>query len=652
MDQQLELLKDEALTGRLSRRSVLKRSMALGLSAPVIASLLAACGGDEDEPAETDANPTTPPSTGQATEAPAEATEPADSAATEPADADATEEPMGDATATEGTGGSEPAGERGGGGHLQLLWWQAPTILNSHLAQGTKDFDAARPCLEPLADVSDDGSLVAVLADEIPSLENGMVSEDGLSVTWTLRQDVMWHDGEPFNAEDVVFTYNWIVDEGNTATTLGSYENIATVEAPDDYTVVVTFSRPNPAWFEAFVGINGRILPEHIMSEYMGAAGREAPFNLAPTGTGPYKVVEFRSGDVALYEINENYWAPGKPFFDTVEMKGGGDATAAARAALQSGDADYSWNLQVEAEVLQQLQDEGDGTLLIISGVQVERIILNFTDPNVEVDGAKSELGNPHPFHIDPLVRQAFALACDRDTVANQLYGPSGAPTSNWLVAPEAFVSPNTSYEFNLERAAELLDEAGWVLEGNQRAKDGVQMSILYQTSVNSVRQRTQEIIKQAMESLGIPVEIKAIEASIYFSSDAGNPDTLSHFYTDWEMYTNSPSIPYPIAYAEEGLSIEPSDIAQKANDWAGSNSSRWQNDEYNEAYTAAQTELDPDKQAELFITMNDLIVNEVAMIPLVHRNSVSAHRPDLDVGSPSRWTSELYDIANWKRNE
>jgi peptide/nickel transport system substrate-binding protein len=233
------------------------------------------------------------------------------------------------------------------------------------------------------------------------------------------------------------------------------------------------------------------------------------------------------------------------------------------------------------------------------------------------------------------------------------LYGAAGDATSNWLVAPDAFVSPNTSFEFDIDGAAALLDEAGWVLEGNQRAKDGVQMSILYQTSVNSLRQRTQEIIKQACESIGIPVEIKAIEASVYFSSDAGNPDTLSHFYADWEMYTNGPSTPYPIGYAEEGLSANPdTDLAQKSNNWAASNALRWQNAEYNEAYAAAQTELDADAQAELFITMNDLIVNEGAIIPLVHRASVSARGADLDVGSPSRWTSELYDIANWRRNE
>ncbi len=654
MDRQLELLKDEALTGRLSRRSILKRSMALGLSAPVIASLLAACG-EEDEPA--DAESTTPPSTGQATEAPAEATDaPADATeapddATEEPETGATEEPSGDATATEGTG-AEPAGERGGGGPLRLLWWQAPTILNSHLAQGTKDFDASRLVLEPLADVADDGSLVAFLAEEVPSLENGQVAEDGLSVTWTLRQDVTWHDGEPFTADDVVFTYEWVSDEATTAVTLGSYETIASIEATDDYTVLITFNQPNPAWFEAFVGSNGRILPEHIMRDFIGESGREAPFNLAPIGTGPYKIVEFRPGDVATYEINENYWQPGKPFFDSIELKGGGDATSAARSALQTGEVDYAWNLQVEAQVLEQLESEGDGTLLIIPGTAVERIILNFADPDIEVNGARSEPANPHPFNTDSAVREAFKLLCDRDSVATQLYGPTGEATSNWLVAPDAFVSPNTTYEFNVDRAAEILDEAGWTLVDGQRQKDGVPIQILYQTSVNSVRQRTQEIIKQACESIGIPIEIKAIEASVYFSSDAGNPDTLSHFYADWEMYTNNPSTPYPIAYAEEGLSANPeTDLAQQSNNWAASNSMRWQNDEFNAAYAAAQTELDPEVQAELFITMNDLIVNDGAMIPLVHRASVSAHGADLEVGSPSRWTSELYDVVNWRRN-
>jgi peptide/nickel transport system substrate-binding protein len=627
--------------GQLSRRAVLKRAMVMGLSAPVIAGLLAACGGDDDEGDDAPDATNTTASAAQPTEAPEEEEE------EESPEADATEAPEEEeAEPTATTQAAAPPAEAGGGGLLKLLWWQAPTILNSHLAQGTKDYDAAGLCNESLANVAADGSLVPRLAASIPSLEDGSVSEDGTSVTWTLREGVTWHDGEPFTAEDVAFTYTYLIDELTTSTTQGAYQAVESVEVIDDLTVKVNFTEPNPAWFGPFVGSLGMIIPEHVMADFVGAAARDAPFNLAPIGTGPYKVVEFRPGDVVLYERNENYWDPGKPFFDTVEMKGGGDAASAARAALVSGEVDFAWNLQVEAEILNQMEQEGDGLLVPISSPNVERILVNFTDPNTEVNGARSEPTTQHPFLQFLDVRQALTYAIDRDTIATQLYGPTGTATTNILVAPDAFASPNTSATFDVAQAGEMLEAAGWT--GSPRSKDGVEMSILYQTSANTVRQKTQEIVKQAFEEIGIPVEIKAIDAAVYFSSDAGNPDTASHFYADFEMYTNGPSSPYPISYMTGFISINPEvDLAQQSNAWAGTNEMRWVNQEYNELYQ--QVELDPDTQAELFIGMNDLIVNEVAQIPLVHRASVVAHRADLEGVEGSGWDSNAWNIKNWR---
>ncbi len=363
-------LRAEALAGQLSRRLVLKRAMALGLSAPVIAGLLAACGGDEEETA--DADPTSPSSTGSDSEATAEPE--AEGDATEATDGGDTETP-----ADAGSGG----GQRGGGGQVRLIYWQAPTIINPHLAQGTKDYHASRVCLEPLIEFDDDLNPIFYLATEYPSLENETLAEDGTWVIWKLREGVKWHDGEDFTADDVKFTYDWIVSEGNSATTLGVYINVDSVEVVDDYTVKVNFKSPDPLWFDPFRGHNGLILPEHIYKDYMGAEGRNAPANLMPVGTGPYKVVDFRPGDVVLYEIFMDYWEEGKPFFDSVEMKGGGDAASAARSVLQTGEADWAWNLVVEPQVLNQLVDAGEGELSITPGTFYERILINFADPNV-----------------------------------------------------------------------------------------------------------------------------------------------------------------------------------------------------------------------------------------------------------------------------
>jgi peptide/nickel transport system substrate-binding protein len=647
-------LREQALLGQLSRRSVLKRAMALGLSAPVIAGLLAACGGDDDdddEPAATAGGGQADPT---ATTAEAEPTE-AEEEEAEPTEAEAEEEPTEAETEASPTAASsgetdvEPGQGRGVGDLLRILYWQAPTILNSHFAQGDKDTSAASLVLEPLLTINSAGEFIPVLIAEIPTLENGGLSEDGMSVTYKLKEGIVWSDGEPFTAEDVQFTFEWVTNTETSATTIATYEVIESIDVIDDLTAQVNFKAPNPEWFGPFgTSYGGHVIPKHILQDFTGAAARDAEFNLRPTGTGAYMVADFRPGDVVIYEINENYRDETRPYFQTVELKGGGDATGAARAAMQSGETDWGWNLQVEKAVLDEMSASAEtGELVITPGQSIERILVNFADPNTEVDGARSEPSTQHPYNQFLEVRQAMAMGCDRDTIAEQLYGAAGQATANLLVSPERFVSPNTSYTFDTEAASQMLEDAGWT--GNPRAKDGVEMRALYQTTINPVRQKTQEIIKQAWESMGVPTELKSIDAGVYFSSDAGNPDTAAHFYADYEMYTNGPASPYPIAYMAGWKSTDPAvDIAQKANNWSGANYERWVNEEYNVLYEQATQELDPDTQAELFIAMNDMVVNEVVEIALVHRNGVSAASSKLRGYERSVYETDIFDVVNW----
>ncbi|RIK37221.1 MAG: peptide ABC transporter substrate-binding protein [Chloroflexi bacterium] len=640
-----DLLREDVLSGRLSRRSALKRATALGLSAPVVAALLAACGGDDD-----DETPAATPTTGAAATTPTAA--PAGPTSTTAAGAP---------TATMGTAATPttpmqsgtPGHGRGVADLLRILYWQAPTNLNPHFSQGTKDSAAASLVLEPLLEVDADGVLQPILAAEVPSYENGGVAVDGLSVTYKLRSDVVWSDGTPFTADDVRFTWEYTTNPDASTTTIGTYQVIRDVEVVDEHTVTLHFANPTPGWFTPFAtGFGGHILPKHLLQDATGVAARDAPFNLMPVGTGPYLVRDFKPGDVVVYDLNENYREPDKPYFKRVELKGGGDATSAARAALQSGEVDWAWNLQVEASVLQDIQASGDGVLLISPGTSVEQILVNFADPNTEVDGARSEPSTNHPFFSERPVRQALALACDRATIASQFYGPTGEPTANILVAPPKFASTNLTYTFDTDAANALLDSAGWVRDGDVRKKDGVEMSILYQTSINPVRQKTQELNKQNFEAIGIKTELKSIDAGVYFSSDAGNPDTASHFYADLEMFTNGPTSPYPTNYMLAWRSSDPAiDLAQKSNDWSGTNYNRWVNADYNDLFAQALVELDADRQAELFIAMNDLVVNEVAMVPLVWRLGVAAHNAKLrgfDSMGNSPWTPDVRNIADW----
>jgi len=537
--------------------------------------------------------------------------------------------------------------KRGGGGALKVLWWQAPTLLNPHFAVGTKDQEASRIFYEPLAGWDAEGNLVPMLAAEIPDTENDGLSRDGLSVTWKLKPNVRWHDGKPITADDLVFNWEYASDPATAAVTIATYNKVK-VEKVDPLTVRVRFQKPTPYWADAFVGTRGMIIPKHLFEAYKGDKSRDAPSNLKPVGTGPYKFVSFNPGDLVRGELNPEYHEENRPFFDTIEMKGGGDAVSAARAVLQTGEYDYAWNMQVEDEILQRLEKGGRGRVDIDPGGAIEHIQFNNTDPWTEVDGERSSMKTKHPTLSDPAVRQALTLLVDRKSVQAYIYGRTGIATGNFLNNPEKYRSKNTKWEFNIDKANQILDEAGWKRGSDGvRAKDGKKLSFVYQTSINAPRQKNQQIVKQACQKAGIEVELKSIMASVYFSSDVANPDTYAKFYTDIQMYNTTMTEPDPGFFMNQFTSAE---ISSKENKWQGRNITRWKSDEYDKLFREADNELDPVKRATLFIRMNDLVCNTPVVIPIVNRPKVQAVSHKLHAPG-SGWDNDLWNLKDWYRD-
>ncbi|MFN8498341.1 MAG: peptide ABC transporter substrate-binding protein [Anaerolineae bacterium] len=549
------------------------------------------------------------------------------------------------------TAAAAAAGGRGKGDQLKVLYWQAPTILNTYLSQGTKDQHAASIVTEPLAWFGPDGKAVPALAAEIPTRENGGLSADGKTVTWKLKPGVKWSDGSDFTADDVVFTYQYNADEKTASTQASQTKGIDKVEAVDKNTVKITFKESNPNPFQIFVGNLSPIIQKKQFQDYMGEKAKDAPGNLKPIGTGPYKVDDFKPGDVVTYSINENYRDASKPFFKTVQLKGGGDATSAARAAFQTGEVDYAWNLQVPWAALGPLvtASGAKADLVTATSANVERILINFADPNKEVDGAKSEPSTKHPALSDPKVRQALKLAIDNTQIANQLYGKAGVGTCNLVVGVPDYESKNTACKQDIDKANALLDEAGWKKGADGiREKDGQKLKLVYQTTVNPVRQATQDLVKAQWAKIGVDTELKSVNAGVFFSSDAGNPDTASKFYTDVEMYTNAPDQPDPTNYLDGFTTKE---IAQKSNEWRGSNPTRYSNPEYDKLVEQLRVELDPKKRADLIIKANDILINDVVSIPLVARNfPLAGKAKDIKGYIANSWDSELWNIQDWSR--
>ena len=555
-----------------------------------------------------------------------------------------------DARPAAGTEGQE----RGAGGELRIIQWQAPSSLSALQATGDKDNLGAAPVSESLMARLPDATLIPVLIKEVPTVDNGLLAEDLKTVTFNLLEGVTWSDGEPFTADDVKFTWEWVMDDANAAPLQALWVPIEDIEVKDDLTAVVHFTDANPSWADAFTGMGSTVIyPRHILE----GGGQEAndAFRLTPIGTGPYVVESFSPNDQVTYAVNENYREPNKPFFERVILKGGGDPASAARAVIQTGEYEYAWNLSVEPEVLKAMEgDDTPGVLDVRPGTSVERININFSDPNTEVDGQKSHFGTPHPILSDDAVRQAMRLGIDRQKIADSFFfgGDLEPAVVNILVGIPAMESPNQELSYDPDQAKQLLEDAGWTGDGT-RKKDDLELKLRLTTTVNQVRQKIQQVVKANLEEIGFEIALEQVDSGIFFDSSPGNDQSNTHFYTDMNMFTSGVGAPPPVAFMIRWYAgPDNEEIAQKENGWAGRNIHRWKNDEYEALYEQARIESDPEKLADLFIQMNDIVIDNNVVIPLVSPGNKQAFSRTLNADNLgiSPFEFDYWNIANWNR--
>ena len=543
-------------------------------------------------------------------------------------------------------------GERGRDGEVRIIYWQAPSIMNPFLSGGTKDVEAASLVIEPLMRYNSSGELVPWLVEEVPTVENGGVSEDLTSITYKITPGITWSDGTPFTSADVKFTYDYCTNPDGGCAQVTKFEGVESVETPDEQTVVVNFAEPTPVPYGPFVGGESPIIQAAQFADCMGAnAPTCTEQNYNPIGTGPFVVTDFRPNDVITLEANENYREEGKPAFASVLFKGGGDATAAGRAVMETGEFDYAWNLQLAPEVISQMEAGGQGVPVAGFGPLVERIMLNNTNPDPSLPPEERSVVRPHPFLGDEAVYKAMSMAIDRPLLVEIGYGEAGKVGCNWVPAPEAFAS--TTFDCStqdMEGAKAMLEEAGYTDsdgDGIRETPDGQPMSILYQTSTNAVRQDFQALIKQWWEELGIETELRNVDSSVFFGGDPGSPDTFQKFYADVEMYANTFNGTDPQAYLANGLCDK---APSPATQWQGENISRFCDEEYDALWAELSKTADMTERTTIAKQLNDMIIERGGMIPLVHRGRLSAHANSLGGIDLNVWDSELWNAADWYR--
>jgi peptide/nickel transport system substrate-binding protein len=371
------------------------------------------------------------------------------------------------------------------------------------------------------------------LVTELPSIENGGLSEDGKIITMNLRDDIVWSDGTPITAEDFVFTYNMIMDPGNSVASVYPYDYIASVEAPDERTVVVTFSEPFAPWLAL---LWRGVMPKHILEPVFEAEGTidEAEWNRAPTvGCGPYNFAEWESGSYMRFVKNPNYWL-GQPNIDEIYFQFVPD-DASQTAALIAGDADLGTFPPIsDVPTL----EAGDVKVMVQSSGYEEGWFFNFRD--VASPGVK-----------DVVVRQAIAMAIDREAINEDLLLGLTKPVETlWdPIAASGYVSPDIEpWPYDPEAAKQLLEDAGYVDsdgDGIREDLDGNPLTLTHGTTIREIRQDNQAVCQQYLREVGIDLQILSYDADLFFGSYSdGSPAALGE--VDIMEWSDSTMFPDP----------------------------------------------------------------------------------------------------------
>jgi peptide/nickel transport system substrate-binding protein len=468
------------------------------------------------------------------------------------------------------------------------------------------------------------------MVTELPSMENGGISEDGKTITMHLRDDMKWSDGTPLTSEDFIFTAEMAVNPANAVASTYPYDKIANITAPDEYTVVVTFAEPFAPWLAT---LWHGVLPAHILRPVFEAEGTidNADWNLNPTvGCGPYVLETWESGSFARFVRNDNWWGE-EPKIDEIFFRFVPD-DASQVAALQAGDGDI-------------------GTFIAYSDVPTlqQNGIRIVTQPSGYNEGlfflVNSEIG--HPALTDVRVRQAIAMGIDRVSMNEDLLlGLTQVPASFWDALPFYNDPPLENYPYDPAAAQALLDEAGWVdSNGNGvRDKDGVELELTYGTTIREIRQNAQAVIQQQLAQIGIAVEILSYDADIFFSSYGDNGPAATG-QVDIMEWSDGPIFPDPDIYYWLCSEIPSAEYPD------GSNWFFLCDQQLNDLIELQSTQVDADARQQTISQINQIFHDQVYWLGLWQDPDVWAVGPRVENFRVSGVTP-LFSLVEWDLSE
>ncbi|MBN1315940.1 MAG: peptide ABC transporter substrate-binding protein [Anaerolineales bacterium] len=519
------------------------------------------------------------------------------------------------------------------GGTVIVALYQEPTTLNPYLVKQGAATRVMKTLLEGLLGIDPDGNYYPVLANQVPTLENGGISADGLQVTYNLRAGVKWSDGQPVRAQDVVFTWNAIMNADNQVITRSGYDKIESVEAVDDSTVVIQFSE----FYAPFLTLFDFILPEHVLGDL--ADMNNAGFNQHPVGTGPFMVAEWQPGDYILLAANPNYREENKPYLDQLIFKIVPSRETGV-AMLKTGEVDVMWDL-VEDQI-PQIEEAEDLNPWISPSINIERLILNLSKP-----GEPADPDAPHPILGDSRVRQAIDIAIDKQQIVDALLNGQAKVINSPIPIGWAMDDSLQPADYDPYAAKDLLEQAGWNdTDGDGiRDKDGqpLQLTIMT-TSGNALRERVEQVLQAQFKAVGIDLLINNVASTVLFGKWADNaPRAVGNF--DILLYSTGPSIdPDPHLYSY----FHSSQIPTEENGGKGANYSRYSNPEVDQALDAARNSPDLATRKAEYMKMSQLIAQDLPHVMLYARLSINVFNSGVAGYSINAWENLTWDTQNW----